>query len=58
MKTNVIKFISVILCILISFSTVTVFAEEVTTNPSEEFNSEVTTEYEETTDEDKCVSMD
>ena len=52
MKPIIIKLISIILCVLVSCSTVTVFAEEVTTNPSEEFNSEVTTEYEETTDED------
>lgn len=58
MKPIIIKLISIILCVLVSCSTVTVFAEEVTTNASEEFNSEVTTEYEETTDEDKCVSMD
>ncbi len=56
MKTTTIKLISIILCALVSCSAVTVYAEEVTKNPSEEFNSEVTTEYEETTGEDESAT--
>lgn len=53
MKTTTFKLISVILCLLISCSAVTVFAEEAATTPYENFANEVTTEQEETTDEDE-----
>ena len=53
MKTTTIKFISFILCLLISCSAVTVFAEKATTTPYENFTGEVTAEQEETTGEDE-----
>lgn len=56
MKTTTFKLISVILCLLIFCSAVTVFAEEAATTPYENFANEVTTEQEETTYEDKSAT--
>ena len=56
MKTTAFKLISVILCLLISCSAVTVFAEEATKTPYENPTGEVNTEQEETTGEDETVT--
>lgn len=53
MKISTLKLISLILCLLIFSSDVTVLAKEATATPYEDFSEEFTTEQEETTNENE-----